>query len=308
MPEEVKKIIIVNGMALPYHEVRGMYQVRYHRDGFNIDVASKSLKVVTQKFLDKLIEQEKEKQKNKTPLIKDFSIEWLKIIKPITKESTYNGYVSTWRTHIIPAFGQIHLDELTRDDIQTYIYLLTEEGKNRTAKKVKQQLGASYKIACSDYNIRNPLLKVILPRYQVEKGEALSYEDERKLVDFCIANKHLKAVSAILTLLYTGMRSGELESLTVVNDKFFYIDCITEKVRQGLPDKHRQIPVSPMLKKVLPYIDFEKAKTCSYRYIDDIFKMCLPNRKLHELRYTFISRCKEQMQHRACNALVGAYG
>ena len=293
MPEAVKKIIIVNGMALPYHEVRGMYQVRYHRDGFDIDVASKSLKVVTQKFLDKLIEQEKEKQKNKTPLIKDFSIEWLKIIKPITKESTYNGYVSTWRTHIIPAFGHLHLNELTRNDIQNYIFLLTEEGKNRTAKKVKQQLGASYKIACNDYDIKNPLLKVVLPRYQVDKGEALSYEDERKLVDFCIANKHLKAVSAILTLLYTGMRSGELDSLTVVNDKYFYIDCITEKTRQGLPDVHRQIPVSPMFKKVLPYVDFEKAKDCSYRYIDNVFKTCLPNRKLHELRYTFISRCKE---------------
>lgn len=293
MPDDVKKILIINGRAVPYREVRGMYQARYHRDGYHIDVASKSLKEVTQKFLDKLIEQDKAKQMSKTPLIKDFSIEWLKIMKPITKESTYNGYVSTWRTHIIPAFGHIHLDELTRNDIQNYIYLLTEEGKNRTAKKVKQQLGASYKIACSDYSIKNPLLKVVLPRYKVEKGEALSYEDERKLVDFCIANKHLKAVSAILTLLYTGMRSGELDSLTVVNEKFFYIDCITEKTRQGLPDVHRQIPVSPMFKKVLPYVDFEKAKTCSYRYIDDVFKMCLPKRKLHELRYTFISRCKE---------------
>ncbi|MCM1219908.1 MAG: site-specific integrase [Lachnospiraceae bacterium] len=292
MPDDVKRILIINGNAVPYREVRGMYQVRYHRDGYHIDVASKSLKVVRQKFIDKLIEQDKAKQ-SKYPLIKDFAIEWFKVIKPVTKELTYNGYVSTWRTHIIPTFGHLHLDELTRDDIQTYIYLLAEEGKNRTAKKVKQQLGASYKIACNDYNIRNPLVKVILPRYQVEKGEALSYEDERKLVDFCIANKHLKAVSAILTLLYTGMRSGELDSLTVVNDKYFYIDCITEKTRQGLPDVHRQIPVSPMFKKVLQYVDFEKAKSCSYRYIDDVFKMCLPKRKLHELRYTFISRCKE---------------
>lgn len=293
MPDDVKKILVINGRAVPYREVRGMYQARYHRDGYHIDVASKSLKEVTQKFLSKLIEQDKEKQKSKTPLIKDFAIEWFKLIKPLTKESTYNGYVSTWRTHIIPAFGHIHLDELTRDNIQTYIYLLTEEGKNRTAKKVKQQLGASYKIACSDYSIKNPLLKVILPRYQVEKGEALSYEDERKLVDFCIENKHLKAVSAILTLLYSGMRSGELKSMSVVNDKYFYIDCITEKTRQGLPDVHRRIPVSPMFKKVLPYVDFDKAKTCSYRYIDDVFKMCFPKRKLHELRYTFISRCKE---------------
>lgn len=293
MPDDVKKILVINGRAVPYREVRGLYQARYHRDGYNIDVASKSLKEVTQKFLDKLIEQDKAKQLNKTPLIKDFAIEWLKLIKPTIKEDTYTSYLGTWRTHIIPAFGQLHLDELTRNDIQNYIYILTEEGKNRTAKKVKQQLGASYKIACSDYSIKNPLLKVVLPRYQVQKGEALNYADERKLVDFCIANKHLKAVSAILTLLYTGMRVGELKSLTVVNDKFFFIDCITEKTRQGLPDVHRQIPVSPMLKKVLPYIDFESAKTCSYRYIDNVFKMCLPNRKLHELRYTFISRCKE---------------
>ena len=225
--------------------------------------------------------------------VKSIISEWLRFIQPITKASTYKGYVSTWRTHIIPTFGQFHLDELTRNDIQNYIYLLAEEGKNRTAKKVKQQLGASYKIACNDYDIKNPILKVILPRYQIDKGEAFTYAEERKIVDFCIANKHLKAVSAILTLLYTGMRSGELKSMTVINDKYFYIDCITEKTRQGMPDEHRRIPISPMFKKVLPFVDFEKAKNCSYKYMDDVLKMIFPKRKLHELRYTFISRCKE---------------
>lgn len=293
MPESVKSFITVNGKVLPCTEIRGMYQIRYNRDGFHINVTSKSQKQLKQKFLDKLKEQEKAMQR-KVPCIKDFAVEWLKIIKPVTKESTYNGYVSTWRTHIIPAFGQLHLDELTRNDIQNYIYLLTEEGKNRTAKKVKQQLGASYKIACDDYSIKNPLLKVVLPRYKVEKGEAFTYAEERKIVDFCIANSHLKAVPAILLLLYTGMRSGELKTIQYVqNGNYDYIDCITEKTRQGLPDVHRQIPVSPMLKKVLPYIDFEKAKTVHYRYLDNVFKMIFPNRRLHELRYTFISRCKE---------------
>lgn len=293
MPESIKQFITINGRVLPCTELRGMYQIRYNRDGFHINVASKSQKELKQKFLDKLKEQEKAMQ-SKTPLIKDFSIEWLKIIKPVTKESTYNGYVSTWRTHIIPAFGHLHLDELTRNDIQTYIYLLTEEGKNRTAKKVKQQLGASYKIACDDYNLKNPLLKVVLPRYKVEKGEAFTYAEERKIVDFCIANRHLKAVPAILLLLYTGMRSGELKYIQYIKGgKYDYIDCITEKIRQGLPDEHRQIPISPMLRKVMPYIDFEKARTVHYRYIDNVFKMIFPKRRLHELRYTFISRCKE---------------
>lgn len=292
MPESIKQFITINGKVLPCTELRGMYQIRYNRDGFHINVASKSQKELKQKFLDKLREQEKAMQ-SKVPLIKDFSITWLNIIKPITKESTYNGYVSTWRTHIIPAFGQLHLDELTRNDIQNYIFLLTEEGKNRTAKKVKQQLGASYKIACDDYNIKNPLLKVVLPRYKVEKGEAFTYAEERKIVEFCIANSHLKAVPAILLLLYTGMRVGELKTISYVQGKHDYIDCITEKTRQGLPDVHRQIPISPMLRKVLPYIDFEKAKTVHYRYIDNVFKMIFPKRRLHELRYTFISRCKE---------------
>ena len=292
MSESIKSFITINGKVLPCTEVRGMYQLRYNRDGFHINVTSKSQKQLKQKFLDKLREQEKAMQ-SKMPYIKDFAVEWLKIIKLVTKESTYNGYVSTWRTHIIPAFGQLHLDELTRNDIQNYIYLLTEEGKNRTAKKVKQQLGASYKIACDDYSIKNPLLKVVLPRYKVEKGEAFTYAEERKIVDFCIANSHLKAVPAILLLLYTGMRSGELKTIQYVQGEHDYIDCITEKTRQGLPDAHRQIPISPMLRKVMPYINFEKAKTVHYRYLDNVFKMIFPNRRLHELRYTFISRCKE---------------
>ena len=98
------------------------------------------------------------------------------------------------------------------------------------------------------------------------KGEAFTYAEERKIVDFCIANSHLKAVPAILLLLYTGMRSGELKTIQYVQGKHDYIDCITEKTRQGLPDVHRQIPISPMLRKVMPYIDFEKQK----RYITDI--------------------------------------
>ena len=293
MPDSIKQYITINGRVLPCTELRGMYQLRYNRDGFHINVTSKSQKELKQKFLDKLKEQEKAMQR-KLPFIKDFAVDWLKFIKPTIKEDTYESYLGTWRAHIIPAFGLLRLDELTRNDIQNYLYLLTEEGKNRTAKKVKQQLGASYKIACADYDLRNPLAKVILPRYKVEKGEAFTYAEERKIVDFCIKNNHLKAISAILLLLYTGMRSGELKTIQYVQDgKFDYIDCITEKTRQGLPDQHRQIPISPMLRKVLPYIDFEKAKAVSYRSLDDTLKMIYSKRKLHELRYTFISRCKE---------------
>lgn len=292
MPDKVREYLTIKGRMLPCKEVRGMHLIRYNRDALHINIASKDLKELKFKFLKQLDEQVKG-IKHKCPLIKDFADEWLSFIKPTLKESTYRSYESTWHSYIIPKFGHLRLNELTRTDIQNYLYKLTAGGKHRTAKKVKQQLGASYKIACSDYDLRNPLIKVILPRYEVSKGEAFTYTEERQIVDFCIRNKHLKGVSAILLLLYTGMRSGELKTINYVHGEYEYIDCITEKTRQGLPDKHRKIPISPMLRKVMQFIDFEKAKTISYNTLADLMKLIFPNRHLHELRYTFISRCKE---------------
>ena len=72
-----------------------------------------------------------------------------------------------------------------------------------------------------------------------------------------------------------------------------FIECTTEKTRKGYADVRRRIPISPMLKRVWEMIDFEKAKAASKECIRDTFKAIFPDRHPHELRYTFISRCKE---------------
>ncbi len=52
-----------------------------------------------------------------------------------------------------------------------------------------------------------------------------------------------------------------------------------------------------MFRKVWNEIDFEKAKKTSKKTLDDTIKRIFPTRHLHELRYTFISRCKECVQN-----------
>ncbi|MCX4287103.1 MAG: hypothetical protein OSJ68_07455 [Clostridia bacterium] len=86
------------------------------------------------------------------------------------------------------------------------------------------------------------------------------------------------------------MRIGELKT-AVLHDT--YIECETEKTRKGYAKEFRKIPISPMLKKVMPQIDFNGAIKTSADWIYRTFKKLYPKRHTHELRYTFITRCKE---------------
>ncbi|MBP5308026.1 MAG: hypothetical protein J6Z34_02705 [Clostridia bacterium] len=55
----------------------------------------------------------------------------------------------------------------------------------------------------------------------------------------------------------------------------------------------RRIPFTPMVKEILPFIDFEKARNTKQRTIASTMRRQFPNHHPHELRYTFITRCKE---------------
>ena len=71
------------------------------------------------------------------------------------------------------------------------------------------------------------------------------------------------------------------------------MECETSKERMGRNVVLRRIPFTPAMKRVLPYIDFEKAKHTNANSILSTIKRMFPHHHPHELRYTFITRCKE---------------
>ena len=293
MPETVKKLLILNNHVIHYRYHRGMYQVRFRRDGYKIEVASKDFDVMKRKFLAALTEQTAHKP-SKTPLMKDYLKQWLAEKKPTLKEGTYRGYENLIKLELLPTFGDKHLDRITRKDIQDYLFRIVEQGKNRTAQKLKQLLNAVFSLAVEDYDFKNPMTKIKLPHYEVKKGTPLSKDEERKMLLFCRENPQLQGIHSLLVLLYTGMRVGELSSMQIEeNNGYTYISCETGKTRQGYAPVRRRIPISPMFRKVWNEIDFEKAKKTGKKTLDDTIKRIFPTRHLHELRYTFISRCKE---------------
>ena len=96
-------------------------------------------------------------------------------------------------------------------------------------------------------------------------------------------------------LLYTGLRRSELKTLKIIDGT--WLECETSKERMGKNIVKRQIPFTPMMKRVLPYIDFEKARNVNLNSLNTAMKRIFPNHHLHELRYTFITRCKESGVH-----------
>ena len=70
MPETVKKLLILNNHVIHYRYHRGMYQVRFRRDGYKIEVASKDFDDMKRKFLAALTEQPAHKP-SKKPLMND---------------------------------------------------------------------------------------------------------------------------------------------------------------------------------------------------------------------------------------------
>ena len=298
MPDYLKKLFAVNDKIITCRYIKGMYQARYRRDGFNIEVANKDFGMMKLKFLEKFKkEQEKKEQQEKKenvkiyPTFNEFLEDWLAIKKQTVKPSTYKSYCDITRHNLVPRIGKMRLNEITRKIIQDFLFELTDAGKNRTAHKLKQVLGAIFEVVVDDYpELANPTRKVVLSHYVAKKGSALSKEEEKQLIDYCLDHPHYQANSAILILMYTGMRVGELKSIKYDGT---FISCVSEKTRRGHKEVIRKIPVSPMLKKVFSLVDINKAKTISQYSIRDLLKKNFPDRHVHELRYTFITRAKE---------------
>lgn len=87
------------------------------------------------------------------------------------------------------------------------------------------------------------------------------------------------------------MRVGELASAKIIDNKF--IECETEKVRKGYTAEFRKIPITPMLQRLLPHLNLEKAQKTSRDIIRHNLQKVFPEHHTHELRYTFITRVKE---------------
>lgn len=303
MPEHIRKIFIANNYIVNYRITsNGYFEARIRRKGMYIEASGRDFETMRKRFMDRLAAfyaqptVTAEPAISSTPtantiLFEDYGREWLKIKEQTTKPSTFKEYERSFRVDLEPTFGNKPLADITRNDLQNYLFGIVGENKHRKAEKLALMLHCIFDMAAEDYDIPSPMKKVVLPAYQTKKGEALTKDEEARLVNYCKSHREVEGTDALLVLLYFGLRKSELASIEIIDGK--WLQCETSKERLGQNVVLRKIPFTTMARKVLPYIDFEKAKHTNLNTISTRMKRLLPNHHPHELRHTFISRCKE---------------
>ncbi len=295
MPKKFQDSFIIDNKIVRYRFYDGLFQARYRRNGFCIEVAARTFEGMKQKFVEKMqitieIQPVQSQSIIADVLFSTYGWEWLSIKKKTTKPSTYAEYERQFKVYLEPYFGHYKLSQISRSMVQKFLFKYVEEGKNRTAEKLKLHLTCIFDMASDDFNLPSPMKKIVLPYYETKKGSALTKEEERQLIDYC-RKKGDDVASALLILLYFGLRQSELASIRNIDNKF--LECESSKVRLGRNQIFRKIPFTPVSKRVMPFIDFEAAKNVNLDKLKSAFRRFMPNHHPHELRYTFITRCKE---------------
>ena len=299
MPKSFQKTFIYDNRIVKFRYYRGLFQARYRRNGYNIEVASKDFDTMKKKFIEKLIGQAEvqdipvsapQRRTAKNVLFAEYAQEWLKLKEQTTKPSTFKEYSRMFAVDLRPTFGHLYLTEINRPLVQQYLFKFVEAEKYRTAEKLKLMLNCIFDMAVEDFNLASPMKKIVLPYHESKKGSALKKEEEKKLVEYC-RNRKDDVASALLVLLYFGLRQSELSSLKILDGNT--LECETSKERMGRNVTLRYIPFTPIFKKVQDFVDFEKARTVNIYKLRSAFKRLFFQHHPHELRYTFITRCKE---------------
>ena len=304
MPEHIRKIFIANNYIVNYRITsNGYFEARIRRKGMYVEVSGRDFETMRKRFMDRLAafyerppaeptqEPPEPIRTAKTVLFGDYARDWLKIKEQTTKPATFKEYERSFRVDLEPTFGMRPLADITRNDLQNYLFGIVGENKHRKAEKLALMLNCIFDMAAEDFGLPSPMKKVVLPAYQTKRGQALTKDEELRLVNYCKTHKDVEGTDALLVLLLFGLRKSELKSIEVIEGK--WLQCETSKERLGQNVVLRKIPFTPMARKMLPFIDFEKARVANLNTISTRMKRLLPERHPHELRHTFISRCRE---------------
>lgn len=127
------------------------------------------------------------------------------------ERSSANELRRILRTHIAPTIGKIELDELTPDDVQAWVTMLSKEYAPSTVKKCLTNLRSAIREAVDrDRLAKDPTRGVKNPKLPASKPNALDERGRAKVASFIALDPAKPLNIGFALALYMGLREGEI--------------------------------------------------------------------------------------------------
>ena len=261
--------------------------------------------------------------------IGQYAYQWLDSCKHRVKQSTYAKYYAILHNHILPAFKELPISELTTEYTQKFSEELLNSKKlsPKTTKDILTVLKTVLKEAENDMNASPISNKIILPKTPKNEIRVLSHSEQN-----CLASYLMKQLDeynlGILLSLFTGMRIGEICALKWRNISLsqqvirveatmqrikVIDDCANAdtKVLIDTPKSQasiRTIPITAFIAQLLSQFQcndpeaflltgqadrYIEPRTLQYRFAKCVQECGLQDVHFHTLRHTFATRCAE---------------
>jgi len=156
-----------------------------------------------------------EKKKAPAPTLQQYFKSFERTYRPTLKPKTWICYEGSMRNHVLPKFGQLCLDEVTRPKMKEFVAELVGKGLARDSiRLVLSSLRIVYTQAIEDKVVSaNPAqrLGTFYRQASVKHEEITPLTEEESLLFLGTTLKYRsKQYPLFLCALHTGMRSGEL--------------------------------------------------------------------------------------------------
>ena len=275
-----------------YHQVSAncwTYELRYRADGYNITACGKTIEKAKARFLEKLktaMPAPKGEQEHDVP--HTFTAFALYFFENFRKNKvapyTYKQDMARMQLHVLPHFAEIPLKKVTPTTCKALIERLLADGKSKTAEEIYSLLTITFKAAILHGIIeRNPMQLIPSVQHESEHGEALTKDDEQKLLAALDGTPYQ---SAFALALYCGLRPNEYKSARIEGE---FIVAVNSK-RHNRKLEYKRIPIC---KRLAEYLAAQTVHFPCLRYMRDVVRATLPGHKLYDLRTTFYTRCQE---------------